>query len=156
MKKAINLLLLSLFAVTFFVNTGCKKEEITQVVNLDSIAIAKKLLTGRWYGSNTITETYSGSTLVSNTVTFFPAHKTYVDYGSDGTYANTDNGNSAGSGTWQLISPYYRVMDLGNPSQERYYFILQLDSHILVEHGPFKKDGTFFFPTSIYTYYYTK
>ena len=123
---------------------------------MDSLKIAKGLLAGRWYGSNTVTETYSGSTLISNTVTFFPAHNTYVDYSSDGTYANTDQGNSAGSGIWQLISPSYRVMDLGNPTQERYYFILQLDSHVLIEHGPFKKDGTFFFPTAIFTYYYTK
>ena len=157
MRKILNLAIIATFCFIAFVNTGCKKEEITQqVVNLDSLKIAKGLLVGKWIAQNTQTETYSGTILSSKTIEFFPAGTTNVEFKADGTYSNLNKGVSAGSGIWELLSPSYLVMDKGNASQERYYYLWELDNRVLLNFGPFKKDGTFYFPNTVYTFYYNK
>jgi len=157
MKKILNLAIVASFCFIAFVNTGCKKEEITQqVVNLDSLKIAKGLIAGKWIAQNTQTESYIGTTLSSKSIEFFPNGNTTVEFKADGTYTNTNKGANAGSGIWELLSPSFLVMDKGNPSQERYYYIWELDNRILLNYGPFKKDGSFYFPNTVYTFYYNK
>ena len=167
MKKIINYLMIAGMCTVAFFNTGCKKEYITeehitqeyitqQYLNLDSMKIVKGLLAGKWVAQNNQSETYAGTSMVSKTIEFFPAKNTTVELRSDSTYTNVDKGNIAGSGTWKLLSPSYLSFDLGNASQERYYFIKALDGKVLIVYGPFKKDGSFFFGNTINTAYYMK
>lgn len=125
-----------------FLGTGCKKEYITNLTQIDSMAIAKGLILGHWISNHSEAQIYSGGTATS-TVIVAGGSNSYLNMNADSTYINFYNGTLNGSGTWQLLSSSYLVFDKGT-GQERYYFIIKLDKNVFITHGPFKANGTLY------------
>jgi len=147
---------LSCFLALFAVTSCTKTETITQVVSIDSIKTTKALLLGRWFNTMTESRTYSGANLSNSRVDFYSGGGTYTEFKSDLTYNSSYLGSPSGNGVWDITSASQITADKGNATQERYYYIIALDTKILITQGPFKKDGTFYTPNAVLYLYYSK
>ena len=156
-KTVINVLGIICFFFLVTINTSCKKETIKEVAaKVDSIAVTKGLYIGKWFVQMHERELYSGTTFTGKALEYFAGTNTYSEYKADMTYTSMYKGAPAGGGIWEILSGNYMVMDKGNPSQERYYYIIALDSKVMITRGPFKANGTLFFPSDLYTTYSAK
>jgi len=136
-------------------SSSCKKTE-TVYVQQDSMKIVKDLLVGKWFLQNIERTLYSGNSSTGSQIEYLGGSNTYSEFKADQTYTSIYKGTPAGGGIWELVSPYYLVLDKGNATQERYYYLLGIDRSVQITHGPFKKDGNKFYPGELGTYYYSK
>ncbi len=148
-------LCLVILLIASSMTSSCSKTETIEST-IDSIKITKSQMVGKWNVQHLERYMYSGGTFVGNQIEYYNGTNTYTEYKSDLTYTSMYKGAAAGSGTWEIISPSYMVLDKGNPSQERYYYIIALDNKVQITHGPFKSDGTLFIPNELYYFYSSK
>ena len=154
MRKIISLLLISGVVFLNFSTTGCKKE--VHIQTIDSMAVVKDMLIGKWLVKSYEWEIYSGSIMTNKVFEYVSDTATHTEYWQNMTYASFYKGVPNGSGPWKLVSPYYLVLNSGVEAEERYYYIIKLDKKILITHGPFRKDGTLYNGKDLYTFYYEK
>lgn len=132
--KALKKGLLLLFVFSSLI--ACTKESIQKPV--DELKQSKDLHYGVWTFYQHEIEYYDGITQTSKKVEKFTNYS--VEWKTDGTYIQNRNG-SLQKGTWDLISPSVFVYDKGDVVNERYYYIIKLDSNYYYRKGPFNKAG---------------
>ena len=153
MRKIIGILMLSGIVCLNFSTTGCKK--IIEVQTIDSMAVVNQLLPGKWFVVSGELETYAGGTLIDKKFEYYSNPDTYIEYKQDSTYDAFFQGIPNGNGSWELLSPYYFVLNRDIESEARYYYIMKLDKKILITHGPYKENGTLY-NNLLYTFYYSR
>ena len=177
MQKLIGILVLAGIVCLNIGTTGCKKvievrkdsviirhtdtviikhtDTVIVIQYVDSMESVKTMLTGKWLVISGEVETYSGGNLIDRKFEYYSNPNTYIEYKQDMTYNALLLGSPNGNGLWELLSPYYLALNKGVVGQERYYYILKLDSKILITHGPFNADGTLY-NNLLYTFYYSR
>jgi len=104
----------------------------------DELARNKNLHYGTWKFYQHEIEWYSGTTMISKKIETFTNFT--VEWKKDGTYVHNASG-IVQTGTWDLISPSVFVYDRQNPENERYYYIVRLDSNFYYRKGPYNRNG---------------
>ncbi len=115
---------------------SCTKDTVEKPE--DELKKSKDLHYGTWTFYQHEIEYYSGNTLISKKVEKFTDYT--VEWKTDGTYIQNRSGTLF-KGTWDLISPSVFVYDKGDLQNERYYYIIRLDSNFYYRKGPFNKAG---------------
>lgn len=155
---ALKIIFSASFVISIFLTfstTSCTKTE-TVMVQLDSINTVKNLMFGKWNVRSVEHTLYSGTTVTGGNIEYLSGTNTFTEYKADMTYTSTYKGAAAGGGTWEILSPYYMVLDKGNATQERYYYITALDKAVQITHGPFKQNGALFLSNDLYYVYQAK
>jgi hypothetical protein len=167
---AVNKYIPKAFALSFIVlsillsfSSSCKKETTVKEIYHDTTVVFKhdsiitrydvlKWMTKKWTLTNHELESYSGNLLVSKKQENFNGLGYYMEFKSGGSTVFFDLGGST-TGTWQLLSDNYYVLDR-NTTGERYYYILSISETNLVVHGPFNRANGLY-STGLVTAYYT-
>lgn len=126
-------IILTLFTLAVFISS-CTKETIIQ----DELTRNKNLHYGTWMFYQHEIENYVSGNLINKKVERFTDYT--VEWKQDGTYIQNRNG-SVQVGTWDLASPGVFVYDKNNATNERYYYIVRIDSNYYYRKGPFNKNG---------------
>ena len=122
------------FVVLAVCISSCTKEDIIE----DEFTKNKKLHYGIWTFYQHELESYLAGSQLDKKVEKFTNYT--VEWKPDGTYIQNRNG-SLQTGTWNLVSPSVFVYDKDNTTNERYYYIVRIDSNYYYRKGPFNKNG---------------
>ena len=132
--KILKCIFLFILLVTGLIS--CTKETIVEQ-KTDQLKTNKELHYGVWTFYQHEIESYSGTTMTGKKVEKF---NYTVEWKRDGTYIQNRNG-SLQTGSWDLQSPSVFVYDKGDIENERYYYVIRLDSNFYYRKGPFNKNG---------------
>ncbi|MBC7903746.1 MAG: hypothetical protein H7Y27_09995 [Gemmatimonadaceae bacterium] len=135
-----------------------KPDTIIKEICSDNLSMAntEELFVGFWHVKAHEIESYSNGVLVSKKWDFLSGTHTSHHYTSNKGYTSVYKGEDTGGGTWNFLSTKYFVFDKGVIGEERYYYLVVLDASVMITRGPFKADGTFYTPNTIYNFYYSK
>ncbi len=126
-------------ALIVVVTGSCKKETVTTIIrDIPDTKAIKDLHYGTWTFYQHEIETYAGGVMTNKKVETFTNYT--INWKQDGTYSFNKNGTIV-NGTWDLTSPGTFVYDKGDAVNERYYYILHIDSSLLYRKGPYLKNG---------------
>lgn len=96
------------------------------------------VIQGTWTVKNIEQELYSGNTFTGKQFTN-PTGNTFA-FNANGSYTSVYQSNPPETGTWELLSPTYLVLDK-NTANQRFYNIVSLDNKSFVFRGPFDTNG---------------